>query len=71
MSIHVTPVTTTVTTTCRRRLKLSTDDIEDYLRSRFEKDGWKVSFDWDPGYWPSLTVTQVREEVSTSETSEP
>ena len=41
-------------------IEVSTDEIEELLRSRFEKGGWEVDFDWPPGQWPKMVVSRKR-----------
>ncbi len=44
----------------KQRIEVSTDEIEELLRSRFEKGGWDVDFDWPPGQWPRMLVSRKR-----------
>jgi len=44
----------------QQTIEVSTDEIEELLRSRFEKGGWEVDFDWPAGQWPRMIVSRKR-----------
>jgi len=44
----------------QQTIEVSTNEIEELLRSRFEKGGWEVDFDWPPGQWPRMIVSRKR-----------
>jgi hypothetical protein len=45
----------------KQTIEVTTDDIEDMIRSRYAKGGWDVSFDWQGSQWPKLVVSRSRE----------
>jgi hypothetical protein len=47
----------------REFIEVSTDEIEAFMRSRYSRGGWDVSFDWSSGQWPKMQVTRTREVV--------
>lgn len=44
----------------RQEIHVDTEEIEELLRSKFEKDGWKVEFDWHIGQWATLAVKRTK-----------
>ena len=48
----------------KQRIEVGTDEIEELLRSRFERGGWDVEFDWPAGQWPRMEVTRTRKVAS-------
>ena len=45
----------------KEEIHVETEDIEQLLRSIFEKGDWKVEFDWYIGQFATLRVKRTRE----------
>lgn len=45
----------------RQEIVVQTEEIEQLLRSRFEKGGWEVDFDWNIGQWATMIVKRKKE----------
>lgn len=44
-----------------QEIHVETEEIERLLRSKFEKGGWEVNFDWNIGQWATMIVRRKRE----------